>query len=282
MMAKGPNGIYKTPRQNVRRQPVKKTLSLQWLLNGLKVVVVVVSVATALGTAAYYGSRTLGDFLHKPIASVIVSGELLYLTKEDVISLIGSNIEKSFIQENLLAMQHKLEANPWVDSVALRRQWPDALQVIILEQKPIARWGEVGFVNFRGELVRVSYGRDLDYLPLLKGEESHALQVMKQYQLLSQIMALYGIKLVELEQNKLGVWSAVLDNDWRLLLGRNDITKKTQRLMQMLSEQKIDRQDEIAVIDMRYQNGLAIQWKQYSQHAQSEEAVHVKKTIQKI
>lgn len=254
-------------RKNTRRKPEKKWFSFKAVLKGVKVFSVLLAVASMLSVSGYYGSRAVQQFLAKPIASVMVNSEFSYLAKNEVIALINNNIQKSFVSENLSNMRGKLEKNPWVDSVVLRRQWPDTLHVEIIEEKPIARWGSTGFVNHRGELIKVDNGKLIEHLPLLQGEDNQAIKLMKQYQLLSQMLNRYGMRIIGLKQDSLGLWTIYLDNDWKLIAGRNDVAKKMQRLMTMLDMQKIQKPQDIEAIDLRYNNGLAVRWKKHAEHA---------------
>ena len=259
----------KAPRKNVRRVKNEKRFSFERVLLYSKVMLIVISISTLLGISGFYGTRAVQQFLSKPIASVLVSGEFKFLSKEQITALISQNIEKSFVRENLESMRKKLEAEPWVDQVVVRRQWPDTLYVDIVEEKPIARWGAKGFINHRGELVWSAHVNAIAHLPQLHGDDDQATQMMKKYQLLSRLFTAYQLKITELKQNALGVWVLHLDNNWQFIVGRHDVVKKIQRFMQVLANNKIERERDIEVVDMRYKNGVAIQWKAYPQHAVS-------------
>jgi cell division protein FtsQ len=106
--------------------------------------------------------------------------------------------------------------------------------------------------------------------------------IMKQYQVLSQAISPYGMNIVELEENQLGIWTLRLDNEWKLLAGRTNVVKKVQQLMQMLAENKISQQNQIKTIDMRYENGLAIKWKQEELHSKQLKSIELDNGEQNI
>ena len=251
----------KAPRKNIRRAKSGQSFSLKSVFRGLKIAFIVSSISALLGVSGYYGTQAVQQFLSRPIASVLVSGQFVFLSKPEITGLISQNIEKSFVRENLDNMRAKLEVDPWVDRVVLRRQWPDTLHVDIVEEKPIARWGDKGFVNHRGELVRIDDSTAIAHLPRLEGDDKQSVRLMKQYQLLSQLLSRYGLKITELKQSTLGVWAVELDNGWQFIAGRNDVARRMQRFMQALAANTIERREDIAVIDMRYENGVAIAWK---------------------
>lgn len=257
----------KANRKNVKRQPKKVSVSFRAIARVFKVGCAVIMIGGAIGVSVYYGGKAVNQFLSKPINQVVVEGSFEYISQSSLEKMISQNIQQSFIRESLHSIQQKIQENPWVDNVVLRRQWPDQLYVVVTEQRPIARWGKEGFVNYRGELIKVDDGSKIKDLPVLNGNEKEALTIMKQYQLLSQTMAPFGISVVELEENQLGSWQVRLSNGWNLLAGRTDVVKKVQRLMQLWSENKIPQTKPIKMIDMRYQNGLAIRWHDEEQHA---------------
>lgn len=257
----------KLKKKNTKLPPKKKGVSFKVIAKAFKYSFASLLILGAIGTSTYYGAQVFKQFLSKPIASVAIEGDFYYLSKEALAEIINQHIKSSFIRESLNEMQQQIKTNPWVDSVVLRRQWPDQLQVSIVEQKPIAKWGDKGFVNHRGELVKVENASLIERLPTLRGKDVNAMSIMKQYQVLSQAISPYGMNIVELEENQLGIWTLQLDNEWQLLVGRSDVVKKVQQLMRILSENKISQQDQIKTIDMRYENGLAIKWKPVEQHA---------------
>ncbi|MGH1439234.1 MAG: cell division protein FtsQ/DivIB [Cellvibrionaceae bacterium] len=259
----------KLKKKNAKIQVKKPLVAFSSVVKVVKYSIVSLLVLGAAGASAYYGNQAFKQFLSKPIATVAIEGDFLYMSKEEIAETINEHMQGSFIKESLHDMQRQIEANPWIDNVVLRRQWPDQLHVSIVEQRPIARWGDDGFVNYRGELVRVNNGHMIEGLPVLRGDEKNTLEVMRQYQVLSQAISPYGIHIVELRESRLGIWSLRLDNQWELLAGRTDVVKKVQQLMQILAENKIPKPDEISRIDMRYENGLAIKWKESNQQLSS-------------
>ena len=257
-------------KRNARKNFEEKSFSLASTLGAVKVLSFVVVISSMLGVSGYYSSQLIKQFLSTPIASVLVSGDFNYLAKNELVNLINDNIQKSFVRENLINIRDILEANPWVDQVFLRRQWPDKLYVNIVEQKPIARWGDTGFVNYRGELVKTDQPKTLSYLPRLEGVDKEADQLMRQYQLLSQILANYDINITGLKKGTLGPWRIDLDNGWQLKVGRDELAKKVQQFMYLLATNQIEPRHQIAIVDLRYDNGIAVQWKKHKEHAQNE------------
>lgn len=259
----------KLKKKNVKIQTKKPFVAFASVKKIMKYGVISLLILGAAGASAYYGNQAFKQFLSKPIATVAIEGDFFYMSKDEVAHTINEHMQGSFIKESLNDMQQQIKADPWIDNVVLRRHWPDQLHVSIVEQRPIARWGDNGFVNYRGELVKVNNSDIIEGLPVLRGDEKNTLTIMRQYQDLSQVISPYSINIIELAESPLGVWSMRLDNQWELVAGRTDVVKKVQRLMQVLSENKIPSPDNISRIDLRYESGLAIKWNESDQQAQS-------------
>jgi cell division protein FtsQ len=250
----------KNLRVNAKYALKKNKISLRQFFYFLKLMLLLFTAATVISVTGYYGVITASNFLERPIKTVIIDGEFEYLSRQSIKVLIDEHMKNSFIKENLLSVRNKLMANPWIDNVSLRREWPDMLHVIIKEQRAIARWGDKGFVNYRGDLVLAKNDAVLNDLPLLRGDDSQAKLLMRQYQFVSELLNKYQLTVLVLEKSTVGIWQAELNNGWKLFLGRDDINKKLQRLLLALDQQVIVLGSEIDNIDLRYENGLSVKW----------------------
>lgn len=247
-------------RVNAKRSVEKKRFSFSRFFNVIKIVAVLSLTTIVIGLTGYYGVITANKFLERPITSVVINGDFEYLTKDAIKVLIDEHVGNSFIKGNLSAIRKKLLADPWIDSVGLRREWPDVLHVSIKEQRAIARWSDKGFVNYRGDLVLAKNDSALNDLPLLRSDDSQAELLMRQYQFVSELLNKYQLTILVLEKSSVGIWQAELNNGWKLFLGRVDINKKIQRLLLALDQKAISLGSEIDSIDLRYENGLSVKW----------------------
>ena len=250
----------KSSRVNIRHTFKGNRVSLNRLFYVLKPKVSLLTAVMIISIMGYYGVTTANSFLERPIKTVLIDGDFEYLSRQSVKALIDEHMEDSFIKEDLLSMRNKLMMNPWIDSVLLRREWPDILHVSIKEQRAIARWGDKGFVNFRGDVVLAKNDAMLNYLPLLRSDDSQAKLLMRQYQFVSELLNEYQLTVLVLERTTVGIWQAELNNGWTLFLGRADINKKLQRLLVALDQEAILLSSAIDSIDLRYENGLSVKW----------------------
>jgi cell division protein FtsQ len=252
--------MAKINKRIVKKEKLKRTFPFAKVLRVMRTIVFASIFLSVLGVAGFYGTRLATDFLSRPVASITVKGEFNYVAQNEVTELVKGMIGGSFIGEDISEIKQSLESKPWIDSVNLVRQWPDILEIVVHEQVPIARWGESGFVNVRGEIIVVEKMSDLSQFSTLLGQREDVGLIMQQYSLLATTLQPYNMSIDVLEKNYRGVWRLQLNNGWKVIVGRGDVYKKIQRLTYLLDVKKLNDQMKIESIDLRYPNGLAVSW----------------------
>lgn len=254
--------MMKKSNRKINRTPKARKAIISWsaLLNSLRWFLIISLGSVGLGAGVYYINNMTQSLLQKPIAQVAVEAEYKYISQQTMNVLLKDVVGKSFVGEDLKKIQKTFESHPWIDKVNLSRQWPDRLLVTVVEHVPIARWGEQGFVNNRGELVMTESLNTLSHLAELDGQQDDAAVIMQKYSLIATQLRPYGLVLTKLKKDVRGTWSLELDNGWDIILGKNDILRKVSRLNKLLQEQNISVEANIQRIDARYENGFAIRW----------------------
>jgi cell division protein FtsQ len=252
--------MTKVNRRTYKKEKKGYSFPFKKMWHMLRLFVVVSMGLSILGVMGFYGTQLTQTFLNRPIASITVKGEFNHISQEQMTNAARGKIGGSFIGENISRIKMSLESMPWVDSVDLSRRWPDQLEVTVREQIPIARWGDNGFVNVRGEIVFVKNDSGLLNLSVLVGEKQNAELIMQQYSVLANTFQPHSLSISVLEKNRRGVWKLELSNGWKVVVGRGDMHKKIQRLTFLLESNELDVNMPIVSIDLRYTNGLAVRW----------------------
>ena len=73
---------------------------------------------------------------------VAITGDLAHVSRDALTERISGSLSGGFLWLDLAAIREPLEALPWVHRVVVRRQWPDSIEVRVIEQRAIAHWGE--------------------------------------------------------------------------------------------------------------------------------------------
>lgn len=215
-----------------------------------------------LGVAAYEGAQRALPYVDRPISKVSVDGELSYISQQAVQQRIAPYIQASFLQINLSGMRQELEQMPWIAHAEVRRVWPDQIMIRLEEQLPVARWGDEALLNNAGHAFAPRESANYQHLPRLAGPQRAQRQVMQQYQVLSQMLRPLGFSIIALEMRERGSWYLRTAQGIDLLLGRDHIVDKMSRFAAIYEKALKAQQPNIARIDLRYPNGLAVAWRE--------------------
>lgn len=211
-----------------------------------------------------WGLRFLYEKLDVPIALIGVDGSIKHLSSSDVEEIVAASLSGGFLSLDLDRIREGLEAHPWVESASARRKWPNELVIMIHEETPIARWGDSGFLNNRGQALDLGTAAELEGLPLLAGPEGMQRRVMQQYRIFTQLLQVTELKIIEFRMGERGGWHLRFEDGPALVVGRSQVTEKIQRFLKVWDKALKVRFDQIDNIDIRYGNGVAVRWKQKS------------------
>lgn len=222
----------------------------------------------ALGFATYQGAQYLLPYVDRPIGRVSVSGELSYINQQVVQQRLAPFVTgASFLSVDLDGMRRELEGMPWIARAEVRRIWPDQVVIRLEEQLPVARWGDGALLNNQGQAFTP---RDLDNyesLPQLVGPPRAQERVMQQYQMLSQMLRPLGFAITRLEMRDRGSWflranESSSGQSIELALGRDHLVEKMRRFIAVYDKTLKEQIANIARIDLRYPNGMAVAWRE--------------------
>jgi cell division protein FtsQ len=195
------------------------------------------------------------------VQRVVITGELEHVDRDAMKAMISGSLEDGFLRLDLQSLREPLESLPWVHRVVVRRQWPDTIEVRVIEQRAIARWGSSAFLNHAGEVFAPGEAQTGTELPHLAGPMgSHGL-MMEHYLLVQGVLQSLGLRLSALEMDSRGGLIATLADGSQLVLGSENLASKLERLKVLYISRLADRHAEMARVDLRYRHGAAVAWK---------------------
>ena len=218
-------------------------------------------ICTVLVLAAGLG-MTACQKLDKPIDRVVVNGDFYHLKEKEVINLIDQKVKDGFLSLNLSGLNKYLESEPWIRNATIRRSWPSTIIVDITEEKPIARWGEKQVLNNVGDYLEITDKQSIKNLPTFTSEFGKSKEMIKSYQLMSEILGPTGLKVHEIQRDVVGSWLITTSSGIQINLGRDQLAQKLRRFQVVWSAQLNSQVEKIKTIDMRYPNGLSVAWNQ--------------------
>jgi cell division protein FtsQ len=213
------------------------------------------------------GGLLLGAFalrlaLNQPLTRVAVEGRFQRVSPLDVEKAVREVVgTQGLVAVDLEEVGEAVRQIPWVDRASIARRWPDGLTVFVAEQRPVARWGETGLVNTRGELF-VNDARHIPAeLPELVGPAGTEGLMTERYLAAQGRLVEAGMRLSQLRLDARGAWEVSLDNGVAVRLGRSQIDERFARFIDVAARIVAPRAADIAYVDLRYANGFAIGWR---------------------
>lgn len=204
-----------------------------------------------------------------PVERISVTGEMTHTRTSAVQDMVQPALAGGFLGADLQQVREQLEALPWIYEASVRRVWPSALEIHVVEQLPIARWGEASFLNHEGEIFRPSNRDAWKSLPLLQGPEGQAGALMNYYQRLVDMLAPLGLGVEQLEMDSRGGVEAVLSGGQQLVIGGTDFLERMHRFTTVYRTELAGRMAEVERVDLRYERGVAVAFRELEPEAET-------------
>lgn len=229
--------------------------AVPWLQVGLGATIVL------LAAMVPWATDRLLTAMDQQIVAVDVRGDFVGDSLIAVERSAGAWIGKSYFATDLAEIKAELEQRPWVASAAIKRVWPGRLEIDIREKKPLAYWTDGRLVSRSGELFSPPNPEVAGRLPRLAGPDARVRDVIAMARSMSDQLAGYGLGFAGLAVEQRGAWTLTLSNGIEVVLGRDQVEQRFERFITVYENRLAARVDEVSRIDVRYSNGVAVQWK---------------------
>jgi cell division protein FtsQ len=226
-------------------------------VRGIATGAVLVGAVTLLAWAA----ARLADPDVLPVKYVEVSGDLHHVAPAQIRDRVTAVLRGNFFTANTGTIRRELTAVSWVYSARVSRVWPDTLSVVIVEQQPVARWGEDAMVNLAGEVFHAPMGDAEKALPVLRGPADDVLAVVQHYETAVAGLRRLNVGIRDLSLDERHAWRVELSNGVTLVLGRQEYDKRLERFSELYKQVMDQHADRVGLVDLRYSNGFAIRWR---------------------
>ena len=217
-----------------------------------------------IGVSRFPYERVANFFQNKfelPVEQVVIEGTFERVSKGTVEQIVREQINKDFLEVKLSAIKQKIEENPWIEFVMVKRIWPDTIVLKVQEEQPIAKWGEYGFINMQGELKVVQTEDELLGLPVFSGKQNQVEEVANWYMIANGILKPIELRISGLEVDKQEDWMLLVNDGKKIILPTEDKHEKLTEFVDVYKEKLRGKFENINVIDLRYESGFAVSWK---------------------
>lgn len=232
--------------------------------SGVKILLIALLVLTGLiGLFAYKnGKATFRLRLASlPIKYVRAEGVFQYLNQDELRAALQPLVTTSFLEADMQAIHQTVAGLPWVETVAVKRIWPDTVNIRISEKQAYARWGQHSLITEQGVIFTPKSLARHQHLPLLQGPASQTMKVLEIMKGINTALADQSLDLAEFTVNNRWAWKLKLTTGLEVLLGREQQLARLQRFLKTLTLLGQERVAAMAVADLRYPNGYAVSWR---------------------
>lgn len=198
---------------------------------------------------------------HAPVAQIRIEGVLNPTEQRLLQTSLQPLVRAGYFTADLTQIRDGALQHSWVDRVTVSRHWPHGIVVRAMPRHPIARWGSGRLLSDQGDVFSEAQPIDRRGLPLLHGPMSQSHAMMQQYYQINQWFAPLGLKLRELHLTERMTWFMTFDSGLRVIVDQEQTQAKLQRLSVLAQHGLQDAWPQLAAIDLRYRNGMALQWK---------------------
>lgn len=232
-------------------------------------------VLMSLISIAWWLTNRLMDQENLPVNSIVISGEMPYTKRDEVLAAMNNVNLGNFFQVDVNEIQSQVSALPWVYSVAVRKQWPDEVKIYVVDQTPVALWNGDFILNQFGKAFQADNRKLTQALPQFFGPEGSELLALENFTNLNDLLEYRNLVIDELVLSERFSWQLTLNDGVMLNLGREERVKRVQRFMDVYPLIKTHLEDQskqqnndkkqlkqaVDYIDLRYDTGLAVGWK---------------------
>ena len=180
------------------------------------------------------------------------------------LALIGN-----YFTADLEEIENALVHLPGVYQAAVRRHWPDTLEISITEAGAIALWYATdGSTLESRDYVNLPPDSNITLQPVLRSPTADRHTVIDAFLDLVSSLALLDLEVKNLSIDEAGDWVVVLQSaslqipvELEIVVGRGNPVRKVDQFVAVFDSVLQDRLPDIERVDMRYDSGFAVQWR---------------------
>jgi len=213
-------------------------------------------------------SLLAADHLYRPdtfkIDQLKITGQFRYIDPAHIEAAVIKKASGNFFSLDLASIKADAEKLAWVESIDVRREWPDTLVLSVREHRPAMRWGKSKWVSTAGTVIELPESINANNVVALNGSESQAKRILLQATrwkkaLMNQGLEVRGVALSESEAWTLKLYYQGYDAEFDLLLGHEEIEERLERFELLFNRQFKFSERALKRVDARYPDGLAVE-----------------------
>ena len=229
------------------------SISYQWMNWALPLLFVFV--------ISFFAKDYLSNPTTLPVNKIRVHGAFVNVDEEMLHRAVSNVVAGGYFNVDVERVREVVEKLPWVSEASVRRVWPDTLSVSVVEQKPIAISKSAGLINADGNVFKPLNNVETKSLPVFDGNTNLNKMMLSKYYEMNEMLVSINRKITYLKIDARHAIELKLDNGLKIVLGRENTIHRLERLIRIYDKVLLSRINDVDVIDLRYTNGIAIDWK---------------------
>ena len=232
-------------------------MSLTGWVQGLRTRWTIVLFVCGVGLAGTLTAGGLEQLLRdQRISTVVVQGDLKYLEPQTLQAALTQRFAGTFFETSLQRVISEVKQHPWIADAAVRRVWPDTFVLEVIEQRPVAILNDTLYLGVSGDLFDPPVPVN-EPLPKLYGQPALSQQIYSHYGVFSERLSGLAKVISVAHGTDLG-WVITLEGGTQIRVGRTDLLSRLARARDVLESTAVPALDQIAHVDARYDNGVAL------------------------
>jgi len=195
-----------------------------------------------------------------PFRRLSVHGEFRRVSLEQVRGAAAPELRTGYFAVDLERVRASVASLPWVERVEVRKQWPDQIDLSIIEREAVASWGAGQLLSTQGELFDVPANTLPEGLPTLVGPDDQRHRVWAFYRNAQRTLQPVALVPSGVVLSERGAWRLPLASGGEILLGRTQAESRLARFAAVYSELSAADPSRLQRADLRYANGFALVW----------------------
>jgi len=208
--------------------------------------------------------KGLSDFYGQvwPVKTIAFTEPMKHLEKAQIAQVLKQQKITGLLAIDLQTLQKSILEIAWVKSVRIEKKWPTTLVFSIQEYLPIASVNGRYLTENGNLLLEKVNGRKQKLLQLfyenIEEPPSNWLSLVKAIRSINDQLAKKQLLVNEFTIDKNNSWSARINHQFILTLGRKHQFERVERFAKIYSA--IEKPDRIRTIDLRYESGVAVDY----------------------
>ncbi len=247
-------------KRNVKKNTVVKGQRFSNPMVRVKIIILILLPLFILAGLGYFAfGKVKSAFI---VNRVIITGNI-HLPDEDIKNLAGLKGGESLLRLSGWGIFRKISASPWINYVAVRKEFPDQLHILVRETEPFALLdmkGHLFIVDERGKMLEELKESSMPFLPIINGDPYQEKEVFSE-----AINLVRAIKETGLQSRKNHIeviahkpQELALNLDGLVVkVGAGEYGDKLSRLMELEGEINA-RRIPVDYIDLRFANRVVV------------------------